>query len=145
MLQLTQVQWHTQCFDYTCETHLVKRLRVGKNATLWEKNPHYNNDRVVSQDLITCTFRRKHFRFFVTSTSGDFLTFPKQLHSRFGIPSYVTQICEVAYGDLGTLQHFQFHLKKCATILQSIDLRRKVVMNGEARLFWYSKQLRECL
>lgn len=76
-----------------------------------KKNLHSNNDRVVSQDLITCTFRRKHFRFFVTATSGDFLTFLTQLHSAFGIPSCVTQICEVACGDLGNLEHFQFHLK----------------------------------
>lgn len=100
-----------------------------------EKNPHYNNDRVVSQVLITCTFRRKHFRLFVTSTSGDFLTFPKQLHSSFGIPSCVTQICEVAYGDLGNLQHFQFHLKNVLLFFNPLTYGRKVVMNGEARLF----------
>lgn len=89
-----------------------------KNASLrGKRKPHYDNDRVVPQDLITCTFRRKHFRFFVTATCGDFPTVPKQLHSAFRIPFCVLQICEVAGRDLWNLDIFQFNWKNVLLFL----------------------------
>lgn len=65
-------------------------MQLGK-----KKNPHYYNDRLVPQDIITYTFRRKHFIFSETATSGDFLTSPKQLRSAFEIPFCAVQICKL--------------------------------------------------
>ena len=92
-----------------------------------KKNPHYYNDRVDAQDLITCTFRRKHFIFSVTETSGDFLTIPKQLHSAFKVPFCVTQICKLPAETQGT-GNFSTSLEKCATIPQPLELGWKIAM-----------------
>lgn len=123
---------------------------------MWgKKNLHSNNDGVVSQDLITCTFRRKHFRILCHSNVWWLSNFSQtaSLCLQNSILCY-TDLCRCLW-RLRKFGTFSVSLEKCATILQSIDLRREVVMNGEARwmrwggplhvLSWCSKQLRECL
>lgn len=101
-----------------------------------KKSSHYYNDRVVPQDLITCTFRRKHFIFSVTETSGDFPSILTQFHSAFKIPFCVTQTCKVACRDSGNLEILLLDLKNVLLLLNLCSLRGRL---GEPFMYCYDE------